>query len=443
MSAAGAGRDGPGVALVVPEAGTSPLEGVRAEIRAAVEDLGLEPAVYELLREPLRVLQVSIPVVRDDGRVEVFTGYRAQHNDALGPTKGGIRFHPQVTLDEVKALAAWMTIKCALLGLPFGGAKGGVACDPRQLSPRELEELSRGYLRAIAPFIGPDRDVPAPDVYTNPQVMAWMMDEYARLNQRQVFAVITGKPVGLGGSLGRVEATGRGCLIAVREACRRLGRELRGAAVAIQGFGNVGGAAAEAAVALGARVVAVSDSRGGVYRPEGLDVEEVRRHKERTGSVAGLPGAATITNEELLAVPCDVLIPAALENQIHRDNAARVRARVVAEAANGPTTPEADAILFERGVLVIPDVLANAGGVTVSYFEWVQNIYGYYWSEEEVNERLDRMMSRAFAEVYDLGLARGLRLRQAAYRVAVRRLAEAMKLRGWLGRGDGRSLRRP
>lgn len=412
------------------------MEAVRWQLRRAVDMLGLEQAVYDILARPQRFLEVSIPVVRDDGRVEVFVGYRAQHNDVLGPTKGGIRFHPDVTPAEVKALSAWMTIKCGLMGLPFGGGKGGVVCNPKEMSPREVEELSRGYIRAIARFIGPDRDIPAPDVYTNAQVMAWMLDEYARIAQANAFGVVTGKPVVVGGSLGRAEATGRGCVVTVREACRRLGFPLAGATVVVQGFGNVGAAAAVLAHAEGARVVAVSDSRGGIYCPAGLDPRQVLAHKERTGSVVGFPGCMPISNEQLLELPCDVLIPAALENQITGENAGRIRARLVAEAANGPTTPEADEILFRRNITVIPDVLANAGGVTVSYFEWVQNLYSFYWTEAEVNERLEQMMTTAFGRVWDMHRERGVSLRDAAYMVAVARLAEAMRVRGWLGR-DG------
>ncbi len=419
---------------VTEKAGADPMEAVRWQLRRAVDRLGLEEAVYEILERPRRFLEVSVPVVRDDGRVQVFVGYRSQHNDALGPTKGGIRFHPDVTPEEVKALSAWMTIKCSLLGLPFGGGKGGVVCNPKEMSPREVEELSRGYIRAIAQFIGPDKDIPAPDVYTNAQVMAWMVDEFSRIAQANAFGVITGKPVAVGGSLGRTEATGRGCVVTVREACKRLGFPLAGATAVVQGFGNVGAAAALLAHAEGARVVAVSDSRGGIYCPAGLDPRQVLAHKERTGSVVGFPGCMPVTNEQLLELPCDVLIPAALENQITAENAGRIRARLVAEAANGPTTPEADEILFQRGITVIPDVLANAGGVTVSYFEWVQNLYSYYWTEAEVNERLEQMMTAAFGRVWDMHLEQGVSLRDAAYMVAVRRLAEAMRVRGWLGR---------
>lgn len=418
---------------------TNPLESVRYQISRAVDMLNLEPAVSEILREPRRTLEVAIPVEMDDGNVRVFIGYRVQHNDVLGPTKGGLRFHPDVSVDEVKALAAWMTIKCALAGLPFGGGKGGVICDPHELSERELERLSRGYLQAIAGFIGPNRDIPAPDVYTNPQVMAWMVDEYARIVQANAsgfnaFRVVTGKPVTIGGSLGRAEATGRGCVVAVKEAARRIGLNLSRATVAVQGAGNVGNAAARLIRAEGAWVVAMSDSRGGIYSPIGLDPARVLEHKERTGSVIGFPGALGITNQELIELPCDILIPAAMENQITQENAPRIRARLVAEAANGPTTPDADEILFDRGVLVIPDVLANVGGVIVSYFEWVQNLYSYYWNEEEVNERLAQMMGRAFQDVYETHLQYRIDMRNAGYMVAIRRLAEAMRLRGWLGR---------
>lgn len=418
---------------LLKEEKANPLESVRWQIRRASDTLGLEPAVYEILKEPLRFLEVSIPVTMDDGSVRVFKGFRSQHNDVLGPAKGGIRFHPDVNPDEVKALSAWMTIKCALLGLPFGGGKGGVIVDPKELSPRELEELSRGYVRAVARFIGADKDVPAPDVYTNPQVMAWMVDEFSRIKQSNEFGVITGKPVAIGGSLGRTEATGRGVVICAKEAARRMGISLQGATVAVQGAGNVGSFAALLAHAEGARVVAMSDSHGGIHQPAGLNPREVLDHKARTGSVQGFPGARPITNEELLELDCDILIPAALENQITLENAPRIRARLVAEAANGPTTPEADEILFDRGIRVVPDVLANAGGVTVSYFEWVQNLYGYYWSEAEVNERLGQMMGRAFGEVWDMHLKQHCSLRNAAYMTAIKRLAEAMRVRGWLG----------
>ncbi|MCL6521478.1 MAG: Glu/Leu/Phe/Val dehydrogenase [Firmicutes bacterium] len=417
--------------LLVKET-TNPYEIVKGQIRHACEALELPEGAFELLKAPRRFLEVQIPVRMDDGSVRLFTGYRSQHNDALGPAKGGIRFHPAVHPDEVKALSMWMTLKCSLLGLPLGGGKGGVVCNPKEMSPRELEELSRGYIRAIAPIVGPEKDVPAPDVYTNPQIMAWMMDEYSRLEGRNVFGLITGKPVEVGGSLGRSEATGRGCVVTVARAAERLGIDLRKATAAVQGFGNAGSVAARLLAERGARVVAVSDSRGGIHDPAGLDVEAVLRHKQETGSVVGFPGAREITNAELLALEVDILVPAALENQLTGENAGRVAARIVGEAANGPTTPEADAILNRNGVLVIPDVLANAGGVTVSYFEWVQNLYNFYWTEEEVNQRLEAMMIRAFDRVYAMHRERGVSMREAADMVAVQRVYDAMKARGWL-----------
>ncbi|HEY8449914.1 MAG TPA: Glu/Leu/Phe/Val dehydrogenase [Bacillota bacterium] len=415
------------------QAVVDPLEAARELVARGVELLGLDRSVYELLKEPMHFVEVSLPVRMDDGQIRVFTGYRSQHNNALGPFKGGIRFHPQVTPNEVKALSIWMTFKCSLLGLPFGGGKGGVICDPHELSVAELERLSRAYIRALAPMLGPGRDIPAPDVYTNPQIMAWMADEYSRLEHQNAFGVITGKPLIIGGSLGRDSATARGCVITIREAAARLGLDLRGATVAIQGFGNAGNDTARFLSELGARIVAVADSRGGVYNPAGIDVAALQEHKRQTGSVAGFVGSP-VDSRELLELPVDVLVPAALENQITEANAHRIRARIVAEAANGPTTPAADAILAERGVFVIPDILANAGGVTVSYFEWVQNLSSFYWTASEVETRLEAMMVRAFDEVYRTHQSRGVKMRDAAYLVAVRRLAEAMKVRGWLSR---------
>lgn len=406
---------------------------VQNEIRKAAELLQLPAAVAEILQEPARVLCVAIPVRMDDGTIRLFRGYRSQHTFALGPTKGGIRFHPQVTLDEVKALSMWMTIKCGVIGLPYGGGKGGVVCNPKELSAGELERLSRGYIQAIYPLIGPDTDIPAPDVYTNPQIMAWMMDEYSRLAGRPVPGVITGKPIVLGGSLGRNEATARGCTIVIREAAGEIGLRLSGSTAAIQGFGNAGAIAAELLSGLGVRIVAVNDSRGGVYHPQGLDVAALVRYKKETGSVVGFPGASrSIDTEELLTLDCDILVPAALENQITESIAPRVRARIVAEAANGPTTPGADAILTARKVLVLPDILANAGGVTVSYFEWVQNLQQYYWTEEEVNRRLEELMVRAFRNVYRMHVEKGVPMRRAAYMVSLARVAAAMQSRGWL-----------
>lgn len=419
----------------------NPYEIVRDQLRRACEALELEPAVYEILKQPLRMVEVSIPVHMDDGSIRVFTGYRSQHNDALGPMKGGVRFHPDVTPEEVKALSMWMTVKTALLGLPFGGGKGGIVCNPKELSQRELEGLSRGYISAISMVVGPEKDVPAPDVYTNPQIMAWMVDEFSQIRGENVFGLITGKPIVLGGSLGRNEATARGCVETVKAAARRLDLDLTGARVAVQGFGNAGSIAARLMHELGAKVIAVSDSRGGVHNPHGLDPNRIMEHKAATGSVVGAADTEPISNAELLELPCDVLIPAALENQITEENAGRIKARIVAEAANGPTTPAADRILFENGVLTIPDVLANAGGVTVSYFEWVQNLYAWYWTEEEVNEKLGQMMQRAFDRVYAMREERHIPMRDAAYMTAIKRVADAMRVRGWLKARNGAAFR--
>lgn len=407
------------------------------QIKIAAKKLGLSNAVYEILKSPMRTVEVSIPVEMDDGNIKVFTGYRAQHNHARGPLKGGIRFHPDVTLDEVKALSIWMTFKCAVLGLPFGGGKGGVVCDPKKLSLNELERLSRGYIQAIAPVIGSEKDIPAPDVYTNSQIMAWMVDEFAKIRQYNDLGLMTGKPLVLGGSAGRSEATARGCMIAVREVASALGLKLKGATVAVQGYGNAGSIVARLLNELGCKIIAVTDSRGGVYNPGGINPVSLLDYKKQSGSVAGYPGAKSITSQKLLTMECDILIPAALENQITKENAADVKAKIIGEAANGPTTPEADRIFAEKGTMVIPDILANAGGVTVSYFEWVQNNYGYYWTEEEVNSRLEEMMVKAFKEVYDLYKRRkDIDMRTAAYMLSIKRLTEAMQVRGWLGRGN-------
>ncbi len=410
----------------------NPFLRAQQAFKEAVETLNLEPAVYELLRQPLRFYEVAVPFIRDDGTLQVFTGYRAHHNDALGPTKGGLRFHPDVNADEVKALSMWMTVKCALLGLPYGGGKGGIACDPEQLSELELERLSREYIRAIASVIGPDKDIPAPDVSTNPQIMAWMVDEYSRIRGENTFGMITGKPLVIGGSAGRVEATGRGLVLAVREMARQINIDFTQSRVAIQGFGNVGSVAALAASELGARVVAVSDKEGGIFNPDGLDIKDVLAYKQVHKNVTGYPQAEPIANSDVLELPVDILIPAALENVITADNAARIRARIVGEGANGPTTEEADHILFEKGVLVVPDILANAGGVTVSYFEWVQNQMRFYWTEEEVFRRLEEMMRAAIEAMHDMHEHYGVSHRRAAYLVAVDRIAQAMRVRGWL-----------
>jgi glutamate dehydrogenase (NAD(P)+) len=369
----------------------------------------------------------------DNGGIRVFEGFRVQYNDARGPTKGGIRFHPDETIDTVRALAAWMTWKCAVLDLPLGGAKGGVVCDPKKLSKGELERLSRAYIQAIWRLIGPEDDVPAPDVYTDPQVMAWMMDEYSRLAGKNKFGVVTGKPIGIGGSLGRDDATARGGMYALREAAQERGVDLRKATVAIQGYGNAGCHAARLAKSLfGSRIVAVSDTQGGIFREEGLDPEAVQKHKQKTGSVVGFPKSKPISNPELLELEADVLCPSALENVITAKNASKVQCKILVELANGPTTPEADVILHKKGVHVLPDILCNAGGVTVSYFEMVQNFSMDYWDKRDVHQRLDKKMTQAYHDVLFLAMKNGFNMRQAAYVVAVKRVVDAMKLRGWL-----------
>ncbi len=410
----------------------NPFEIAQKQLDEAAKQLDLDPGLHELLRWPMREFHVRIPVRMDDGSVKVFPGYRVQYNWARGPCKGGIRFHPEETADTVRALAAWMTWKTAVVDLPLGGGKGGVVCNPKEMSSRELERLSRGYIRAIAHYIGPDVDVPAPDVYTNPQVMAWMLDEYERIVGYSAPGVITGKPLPLGGSAGRGDATARGGMYCIREAGKVLGIELKGAMAAIQGYGNAGQFAHTLGEELlGLKVVAVSDSQGGIYNPNGLHSKEVIAYKEKTGSVKGFPGARAITNEGLLELEVVVLIPAALENQITEANAGRVKAKIVAELANGPTTPEADAVLHKNKVYVIPDFLCNAGGVTVSYFEQVQNAYNFYWDVAEVHERLDRKMTTAFHAVHNMAKERRVHNRLGAYLVSVQRVAEAVKLRGW------------
>lgn len=397
--------------------------------------LGLDPRVHAILREPKRFVEVTMPVNMDDGSVRLFKGYRCQHCDAVGPTKGGIRFHPGVTAEEVKALALWMTFKCAVVGLPYGGAKGGVMCEPQELSASELERLSRAYIRALAQFIGADKDIPAPDVNTNPQVMAWMCDEFSSITGRSEPAVITGKPLSIGGSRGRGEATGRGVAIIAREALRELGLDAAAATVAVQGYGNVGASAAKFLQRLGCRVVAVGDVHGGIYAPQGLDLAAVDEQVRRTGGVAGTPGTSGLTNRELLTLPCTILVPAALEDQITAEVAPQLRCHLVVEGANGPTTPEADQILAQRNILVVPDILANAGGVTVSYFEWVQNLSHYYWSEEEVNKRLESMLVKAFREVWDIHQDHLVDMRTAGYMTALSRIAAAVQVKGWVSRG--------
>jgi len=411
----------------------NPFEISQRQLDKSAEKLNLDPSVHALLREPMRTLEVHFPVKMDDGTTKMFTGFRVQYNDARGPTKGGIRFHPEETIDTVRALAAWMTWKCAVVDIPYGGGKGGVICNPKELSTGELERLSRGYIRAIGRFIGPEKDVPAPDVYTTPQIMAWMMDEYSKIVGYNAPGVLTGKPIPVGGSLGRGDATARGAVYTILEAAKVIGLELKGATVAVQGYGNAGYFAAKLMEELaGSKVVALTDSRGGVYNADGIDPEVAFEHKKATGSVSGLAGAKAITNAEILELDVDVLIPAAIENVITEKNAANVKAKIIAEAANGPTTPEADEILYKAGKYIIPDFLCNAGGVTVSYFEWVQNIGGYYWSLEDVHARLQEKMVRAFHDVHQMAQENNVDNRTAAYMVSVQRVAEAMRLRGWV-----------
>jgi glutamate dehydrogenase (NAD(P)+) len=396
----------------------------------AAERLNLDPGLRRVLREPRRELTVHFPVKMDDGSVQVYTGYRVQHNLGRGPAKGGIRYHQDVSLDEVKALAMWMTWKCAVVGIPYGGGKGGVIVDPKKLSQKELEALTRRFFTEIEVLIGPERDIPAPDVNTNGQIMAWMMDTYSMHAGHTVPGVVTGKPISLGGSEGRNEATARGTVFCVVEAARHLGIELNKAKVAIQGFGNAGSIAATLISDEGATVVAVSDSTGGIHNPNGLDIKRVINWKKEHGTVQGFPGAEDITNAAVLEVPCDILIPAALENQISERNAGNIKARLIAEAANGPTTPEADRILFKAGKFMIPDILCNAGGVTVSYFEWVQDLNRDHWSEKVVNEKLKEIMVKAFSEVLAIARRDQIDMRTAAYLLAVQRVADATAMRG-------------
>jgi len=406
---------------------------------AAAQHAGLDQEALERLKHPKAFIQVSIPVRMDDGSLRIFTGYRVRHDDTRGPAKGGIRYHPDVSLDEVKALALWMTCKCAVVGIPFGGGKGGIIVNPKELSRLELERLSRGFIAQIADFIGPDKDIPAPDVYTNAKIMGWMMDEYSKIRRAHTPAVITGKPIPLGGSLGRDDATGRGAYYCIKELEQRRGWQPSQVRVAIQGFGNAGQHVASLLHQDGYKIVAVSDSQGGVYREEGFDIPSLVKTKNETrklkavyceGSVCEAIEAQTITNNQLLELDVDILIPAAMENQITQENAARIKASVVVEVANGPVTSQADAILIEKGTLIVPDILANAGGVTVSYFEWVQNKQGYYWSIDEVHERLKSIMSREFAAVFSLMEEKGIDMRTAAYTHALTRIGDAIQAHG-------------
>ncbi|MBI3262431.1 MAG: Glu/Leu/Phe/Val dehydrogenase [Acidobacteria bacterium] len=400
------------------------------EFDEAARILNLEPGIWKILTSPRRQIIVSCPVQMDSGEIEVFTGYRVQYNIALGPAKGGIRYHPDVSLDEIRALAAWMTWKCAVAQIPFGGAKGGVVCDPTSLSRRELEALTRRYVAEIIDAIGPEKDIPAPDVNTNDQIMAWVMDTYSMHVGQTTTGVVTGKPVELGGSKGRREATGRGVMIVTLEAARHLGIEVNGATVAVQGFGNVGSVSADLLAEAGAKIVAVADHKGGVFNPRGLDVAKMIAYARDCRTVNGFPGGEPLTNEELFRLDVDILIPAALENQITLENACDIRAKIITEGANGPTTPDAHKQLHERGIFVIPDILANCGGVTASYFEWVQDRHGYFWEEREVNERLEAKMRQAFDAVLQTGLTYAVDMRTAAYICAINRVATVTKMRG-------------
>lgn len=402
----------------------------RKQFAIAAERLNLDPGMREVLANCQRELTVHFPVKMDDGSLRVFEGYRIQHNTARGPAKGGIRYHPAASLDEVRALAMWMTWKCAVVGIPYGGAKGGVVCDPKHLSRRELEQLTRRYAAEISLLIGPERDIPAPDVNTNSQTMAWIMDTYSMNKGFSVPAVVTGKPVSIGGSEGRTEATSLGCLFVIEKAISHLGWQMQGLTVAVQGFGNVGAGLAKLLHRSGAKVVAVSDSSGGIFRGDALDIPAAQRYKQEKGTLAGFPGAQSISNEELLELPCDVLAPCALESQVTAENAGRVRAKMIAEGANGPLTTEADEILFQRGVFVIPDVLANAGGVTVSYFEWVQDLQSFFWDETEINARLEKIMKRSFDAVLSVSKEHEVTMRTAAQMLAISRVAEATRIRG-------------
>jgi glutamate dehydrogenase (NAD(P)+) len=415
---------------IAPREDLNPYRISQIQFDIAAEYLKLDPGLRQILRTPKRVFEVSVPTKMDNGQIKVFTGYRVQHNIARGPAKGGIRYHPAVTLDEVKALAAWMTWKTATVNIPYGGGKGGVICDPKRMSKPELERMTRRYASEIFPIIGPEQDIPAPDVYTDSQTMAWIMDTYSMTKGYSSLGVVTGKPVSIGGSLGRNEATARGCLFVTEEACRVKKMSLRGSSVAIQGFGNAGAIAARLFAEKKARVVAISDSRGGVFNSRGIDPLKAARYKERSGTVVGMPGTSRISNDDLLTMKCDILIPAALENVITLNNADQIKAKIVAEAANGPTTPHADEVLARKGIMVLPDILANSGGVTVSYFEWAQDLQGFFWSESEVNAKLESVMKRAFLEVHESARKHRTHMRTGAYCLAVGRVADATLVRG-------------
>jgi glutamate dehydrogenase (NAD(P)+) len=420
------------VTAVAPETHLreNPFELAREQLRLVGETFGIEPDLINVLGQCKKAIEVSIPTRKDDGSVSVYTGYRVTHNVARGPSKGGIRYHPDVTLDEVKSLAMWMTWKCALMGIPFGGAKGGVVCNPKQMSPFELERMTRRFTSEIINEIGPEKDIPAPDVGTDARVMAWIFDTYSMNMGHSVLGVVTGKPLTIGGSLGREEATARGGLYCIRQAVPKLGKSLNGMTVAVQGFGNVGSYLARFMAEDGAKVIAISDSSGGLHNPNGIDVPAAIAHKQETGELSGMRGAEPITNDELLYLDVDLLAPCALEQVITAENADKVKAHLICEGANGPVTPGADAILEDKGVVVLPDVLANAGGVVVSYFEWVQGLQEYFWKEDEVNAKLNDIVTRAFNETWETYQGRGTTMRRAAYGIAVQRVAEATTTRG-------------
>lgn len=407
------------------------LDRTQKIIRQALEKMNYDEEVFELLKEPLRLLTVRIPIKMDDGTVKVFTGYRAQHNDSVGPTKGGIRFHPDVTIDEVKALSIWMSIKCGITGLPYGGGKGGIQCDPREMSFVELERLSRGYVRAISQIVGPTKDIPAPDVFTNSQIMSWMMDEYSHIREFDSPGFITGKPIVLGGSLGRESSTAKGVTIVLKEAAKMAGVPVKGAKINIQGFGNAGSFLAKMLYDEGAVITGISDAYGAIYDPTGLDIDYLIDRRDSFGTVTTI-FSNRISNQELLEKPCDILIPAAIANQITEENASNIQAKIVVEAANGPTTIRATEILTNKGVFIVPDVLASAGGVIVSYFEWVQNNQGYYWSEEEIEEKLKKLLISSFRKVHQTSIQLKVNMRLAAYMVGLQRMVEASKFRGWV-----------
>lgn len=409
----------------------NPFQIALKQLEEAAKILNLDKGMFDVLSHPKRVLTVSIPVKMDDGSIRVFTGYRSQHNDARGPYKGGIRYHPDVTIDEVKALSMWMTWKCAIADIPYGGGKGGIICNPKEMSENELERMTRRFAYMISDIIGPHTDIPAPDVYTGGKEMAWIMDTYSALKGNFVQPeLITGKPIPIGGSLGRNEATGRGLAYTVREAAKELGINMKESTIVVQGFGNAGQFSSKLVQDQGGKVIAASDTQGAIINSEGISADALMKHKKETGSVVGFDGSRSISNEELLETECTILIPAALENQITKNNAGNIKAKIVAEAANGPTTPEADEVLYKNGILVIPDILANGGGVTVSYFEWLQNLRRDYWTEEEVNNRLDKNITKSFHDVYDAHKKYNVDMRKAATLLAINRVAEATKIRG-------------